>query len=532
MFEPSPVTKARQRSFGAFLVVILLAVHGWAEVKKKPKDAGPDVSALDADAPNTPIASALPAASAPTSPERKLDDVQPAWVRLHEAPLFVLRAALGTRSPEERARAATQALAKVVDNGEAPNVHVEAQGDLKVVYVGERVILEVGAADASAANDPSVGIHADSIATRIRDGLRAEQKRHNLLWMGLELLGGLAAGLLALLLWLRLGRFARAANRWMAEHPDRMPSMRVQSVELVRPGFLRLLLTVMIRLLTIVLQLGIAYGWLLLSLYLFEPTRGYTEKLTDVVLSPLSAAMSKSAGSLPVALVTLLGVAALVLLLRFVGVFFGSAARGETTIGWVPTDLIGPTSVVVRFGIVVLFVVVALPFITGNQDGPLSRLGLVVLVALGLASAPLVASACAGLPVVYGRGLRTGDWVSIGPFAGRVDAITLLDVRLTDTDGCEVRVPHLLSLVHATRVQGQKRPVSVTLCVRAPRPDARQALLDAATTVGTSPKVELESVGAAGASYRISVCSDAPDARHLLLTALANALAEKAIPLG
>jgi hypothetical protein len=227
-------------------------------------------------------------------------------------------------------------------------------------------------------------------------------------------------------------------------------------------------------------------------------------------------------------------IGALILLLRFVGVFFASAARGETTIDWVPADLVGPTSLLVRSGIVVLFLVLALPFITGNQDGSLSRVGLVVLIAIGLASAPLVASACAGLPVVYGRGLHTGDWVTIGSLTGRVDAITLLDVRLVDGDGCELRIPHLLTLFHATRVLGRFRPITAALSIdaKASQPAARQLLLEVAATIGADAKVELTSIDSSGARYRVTVCSDALDARHRLLTALADALAARSIPLG
>ena len=134
-----------------------------------------------------------------------------------------------------------------------------------------------------------------------------------------------------------------------------------------------------------------------------------------------------------IALVTILAVG---VSLRFVRLFFGSMARGETTVGWMPRDLAEPTSILVRAGIVVITLVVAAPLITGTDDGTLSRAGVVALVAIGLAATPLLACAAAGIAVVFGRRLRVGDLAGVGGREGRVRALTMLEVLLEDDDGC------------------------------------------------------------------------------------------------
>ena len=264
-----------------------------------------------------------------------------------------------------------------------------------------------------------------------------------------------------------------------------------------------------VRLLALFLQIGIAYGWLIFALYIFEPTREYTGRLTEIVLTPLSGFMSKVGSSLPVLVIATASIAALVVLVRFVGAFFDSAARGETAIGWVPPDLVSATSLVVRFAIVVLFLVVAVPFITGSEDAALSRIGLVAVLALGLGSTPMLASMCVGLFVVYGRGLSVGEFASFGPYAGRIDSITLLDVRLRDAQGCEVRIPHLLSLFYPTRVLGKIRPVSATMTVSsaAAQPAVRQLLAGVASTVGAEPELEIRSIRREGNLCTASPCA-------------------------
>src|SRR5262249_26242105 len=154
----------------------------------------------------------------------------------------------------------------------------------------------------------------------------------------------------------------------------------------------------------------IFYAWVLIALSLFDATRGYSERLTGFVLAPVSALMGRVASALPLLVIAFVTILAVGVSLRFVRLFFGSVARGETTVGWMPRDLAEPTSILVRAGIVVVTLVVAAPLITGADDGTLSRAGVVALVAIGLAVTPLLICAAAGIAVVFGRRLRVGDF--------------------------------------------------------------------------------------------------------------------------
>jgi hypothetical protein len=399
------------------------------------------------------------------------------------------------------------------------------------VYVADRLVIQLGKEDAALAGDVSLSVHAASIAAQLRDAFTQEQKLEGLLKIGLNLLLVAVVGLVALFLVRRVGRVGHRTRTWIG---DRLPALRVQSIDVVRTSTLRLVLGGTIRLVVVLLQLGIAYGWLLFSLSRFEATQAYTERLTDIVLNPISAFSSKLGGSLPLIIVSAASIVALVVLLRFVGTYFGSAARGETTIDWVPPDLIGPTSLVIQSAIVVLFLVIVLPLITGNEDSTLSRVGLIALVSLGVATTPVLASACVGVTVVYGRRLRIGDFASFGPLSGRIQQVTLLEVRLSDPAGNELRIPHLFVLWYPTRIFGPARPVSATVTVAPTVAQApvRQILADAAATAGTSPQVELVSFDARGASYRVTVASPSPDAEAALFCTITDALAQKGIPLG
>ncbi len=533
-----------------FAIATALLGSAWAQAARR-RDGGAEAGhgATSASAPASAVASnpldfepapALPSVTAfvPPPASAPMQEPIPEWagapVKLRDVRVFTVRIPWGGLTAEELARAAAQALQRVVEANEPANVRVEERADVATVYVGERPIIQLGRDDALAAGDVSLSVHADSIASKIRDGLTFEEKRVSLLKTGLMLLGVLVSGIVAVFLLRRVGKVWRATRAWLTEHPDRIPALRVQSIEVVRPSTLRLILSASARLLAIILQIGIVYGWVLLALYIFEPTRQYTGRLTEVVLTPLSGLMSKVGTSLPVLAVASLSIVVLVALLRFVGLFFDSAARGETSIAWVPPDLVGATSLVVRLAIIVLFLVVAIPFVTGSEDNALARIGLVALISMGLASTPLLASMCVGIAVVYGRGLRPGDFAKFGPHAGRIETVTLLEVRLRDGEGSELRVPHLMSLFRPTRVFGRSRPVSATVTVASKRPQlpVRELLLQTAATIGTQSQLELVTLDQDGVRYCITVQTDLPDGSYRLHCAICDALIENSIPLG
>jgi small-conductance mechanosensitive channel len=174
------------------------------------------------------------------------------------------------------------------------------------------------------------------------------------------------------------------------------------------------------------------------------------------------------------------------------------------------------------------------PLVTGTSEGTIGRSGAILFAALGLASTPFLANGLLGTAVVYGRHLRAGQYVEIGAFAGRVVSIGLLELRLEDHDRCEVRIPHLYTLKHPTRVLGTSARLSLDVAVSpsARHAEVRELLLRAAVPFGQEARVELLSVDADAARYRIALMADGAGARSDLQLAVFDALAQASIPLG
>lgn len=495
--------------------------------------ARPPASAEPAGSAAAPASSAAPPLAPGPAPSATAPADAP--VRINQTTAFVLRVPRAGQSPEQRALAASAALKRALDEGGAAEVRVEAQGDGAVVFLGARPVVELGPEDAAAAGEASPQVHAARIAGQLRDAVRREQSRSATLMTILSLALVILSALMALFLVRRAGILADRTRAWIAEHPDRVPAIRLRSIEVIRPASLRAAIHIGVGAAKALAQIGIAYGWVLITLSLFEPTRAYAERLTGFVFGPLYALLVRLVSSVPVLVVAVIAGIALVVLVRFIGLFFDSVGRGETTVEWLPADLAAPTSVLVRSAVILSFFVVAAPLVTGDDGGTLARVGIVAVVALGLAVTPLLACVAVGVTVVYGRRLRAGDFAEVGGRAGRVRGITLLEVRLEDDRGSEVRVPHLLGLLHPTRVLGPLPLVTVTLTLAshtAAQDDVLDLLEEAARNVGERPQAELLSFDADGARYAVSAYSAAPKARSRLYATLAEALAAADVPLG
>jgi small-conductance mechanosensitive channel len=455
--------------------------------------------------------------------------------RMHERAVFSVRSARAGQSAQERARAAGAALDRVVDDPEEPDARVEEAVGTAVVFVGKTPIVTLGEEDAEAAGgEVTLHVYAASVASRIDDALRTERRRSAIAEHVFSLSLLVFSALLAFLLFRRVGELVGSARMWVRAHPDQIPALRIGRIDVVRPAAVRGAVSVALALAHRLAQFAIVYFWLIFALSRFEATRAYTDRLAGFMLTPLSALVGRLGASLPLVVVAAVAAVALGIAVRFVALFFAGVERGETHVPWLPRELAGPTSVLVRAGMVLASIVLAAPLITGTDDGALSRAGVVALAALGIACTPVLACAAAGVPAVFGRRLRPGDYVEAGGRAGVVRDVTLLEIVLEDPFGCEVRVPQLLGLWHATRVLGSGPLASIDVVVDPREPSGRveEALVGAVVATCERARVELLSLDADGARWRVSGVPKHAKGAASMADAVTRAIARQGIALG
>ena len=448
--------------------------------------------------------------------------------------MFTLQVARGQKSPEVRAREASDALQRAFKVDKSAPLTRQIEGELVVVRIGQIPIVQLSQEDANSAGETSLDVYAAGITAKIREALDSEGRRAAVAKSVFSISLLVFFGLIAFYLIRKLGEFAESGREFLDTRPDRELSIKVQKIEVVRPATLRSSAVMALSLGKWLGQAVIAYAWLVVALSLFDATRNYTQRLTGFVVLPASQLMERLASALPLLIVASIASLAVYVLVRFVGLFFASVARGETPLPWLPAELAAPTSVLLRSAIVVTALVFAGPIVTGDANGSLGRSGAVILIALGLASTPLLASGVVGVAVLFGRRLRIGEFAEMGGLTARISAINLLEVRLLDAHRVETRVPHLLSLVRPLRVLGMHPRLSVDVAVvaSAAQDQVREILNGAGKKCGRDPRLDLLSFDADGAIYRLSALCDSLDARQAMIETALTDLTSAGIALG
>jgi small-conductance mechanosensitive channel len=517
---------------GLARVPLAYAQHDGAEPAAAPV-VPPPPSSTPTPSSSARVAGAAPSAAPSASGSSAARGPLPGEIRVREKNVFTLRAARAGHSAQDRAKTANNALegllAQSEDMGEAR--YEETQGTA-VVYVGKTPIVTLGEEDVEAAGEASLTVLAAQVTARLGQAVSTERKRSAIATTVFSFSLLVFSGLLAFLFLNRVSEGAAKLRARIGDNPEKVTALRLGKIEFISAGAARGALSIGLALGHRFIQIAIAYGWLIFALSLFEATRGYTERLTGMVVKPLYGLAARIGGALPLVVVAAIAVVAVSVLVRFVGLFFDSISRGDTRVGWLSRDLAPPTSVLARFGIVVVALVLASPLITGETDGVISRVGLIALVAVALAATPLLASVVMGITVVFGRRMKRGDDVEVGGRKGKVLDVTLLEVRIEDDALAEVSVPHLLALLHPTRVHRHARLATIDVVVDAgaAQDDVERALFAAARAHSSRGRVELVHLDGTGAHWRITSASMRHDVS--LAKAVQDALAKLGVGLG
>ena len=444
-------------------------------------------------------------------------------IRIRERTVLELRVPRGIRSPEARARDASETLTHVLELPGPDVVRIEPRQEGVALLVGDTPIIELTPEDAHAVGADNVSLYAAAAAQRLDAALKAERRRLQIQDAVFSFSLAVFITLLAFLALRLVGRLGRQLQETLVADRERIPALRLGSVEIASRRMVRGAIRLGLLAGTWVLQLVVLYVWVLSVLSLFAPTREYGSHLTGSVLRPAAAILGRAGGALPTLVVVAIFALVVALVFRTLRLFFESIARGETRVRWISPELAIPVGTLVRGGFVVLAVLFAAPLITGADTGALSRLGSAVLVVLALAAVPLLASVAVGLPTVLRRTVRPGEMVEIGGRQGQVRAVTLLDVQLEDVDGAELHIPHLVAFLHPSRLLGAVPRRSLEVLVGSAEDQVRvqSVLLEAAGSHASGARAELVSLDGRGARWRVSGIH--PDLGQRVATALRDA---------
>jgi small-conductance mechanosensitive channel len=375
-------------------------------------------------------------------------------VKIRDTRVLVLHAPRGARSAAERARETSQALATAFEADPDASATVDQRDGVASIRVGQVPVLELGPDDVLAVGAPGLTELAAAHSAEIDRALRTERRRARIAGTVFQVSLAVLSALIAWLLVGKLRDLDRRLEGWLRERRRRAPALLVRGVEVVSPESVAGATAIALRVARILLQVIVAYGWLVFVLSLFPFTREVGIRLGQGVVAPAAGTVARLAGSLPAILAGLVMAALLVVALRAIRIFFQEVASGADELSWVSADVAVPAGQLVSIGLVVVALVFAAPLLTGSDDGVLANLGTAALAAVALGAAPALANVAAGLPRIFGRTYRSGQAADVGGTRGVVRSVGLLDVELEDPSGRRVLVPHLSTLLAPTRLPG------------------------------------------------------------------------------
>ncbi len=486
------------------------------------------VATTDAAVPPS-TAAALPTASA-TAPSTV--PVNPVEVRVRDTVVLSLRLRDGGMPAEERARRANRAIERALGVSNAKTVRVEQRDQRSIVFIAEQPVVELTAADAAIAEEGSLDLYSASVAARIADILRAEEQRDQRAQAVFSIVTAILAAVVAIFLIRKIGALSVRVRNWVERNRQHMPAIRFKSIEVVRSPVLHSAALVSLEVAKWIGYIGTIYACLIFILSRFDWTRGYTDKLASLVLSPISTLTARIATLLPLTIIVALGSVVLWILLRFIGLFFGAVERGETRLEQMSPALAAPTSLIVRVGLVVVTLLVVAPALTGNAEGTFAKLGQLAVTALLLACVPLLTTVLLGMRVLYASRLAVGQWVSIGNVTGRVLELTLLDTRIWVSGGVTARVPHLVLLWLPVRTAaGSAHELELTVANGPELAGAVEAATVVAAGYGPDASIVVGAINRRRATLVVRVTMPESKDKNGLLFELVRVLEEHGVPL-
>jgi len=447
--------------------------------------------------------------------------------------LFKVRGA--TSFPADaRADAIAARIAAVAEGGsiDPASMRIAIEDGNAAIYAGRTRIVVVTEPDAQLEllTIPELAqINLTRIATAITD-YRSARSPTTLTRGGLQ--SGAATLLfvagIGLVIWLT----RRLSRRIERDVHTRIQSVGIQSFEIVRAERLRAVVSALIRFASIVALIALATGWLIYVLDQFPWTRGIGRAMLDHVIDPLVTLARAFLHAIPNLIFLVVLYFILRTLVRMVRMFFIAVERGAVTLSEFEPEWAMPTFKIVRFGIIVLGLVVAYPYIPGADSAAFKGLSLFIGVVFSLGSSTAISNIIAGYMMTYRRVFRVGDRVKIGDIVGDVTATRLQVTHLRTPKNEEVVVPnsqivngHVLNYSTLAKEDHLLLHTTVGIGYETPWRQVEAMLLDAASrTQGLAdtpaPFVLQTALGDFAVTYELNVACDDPHLMAQLYTAL------------
>lgn len=503
--------------FSLALFILMTATMASAAPQKKPVDSAP-----------------IPVKSiAPQLPE--------AQVELDGKPLLAIKAKVLSFSPEDRAKAVSSRLAKLIKDPlfNAESLKVMDSETTTDIVAGDTILMSVTEADSQAEGKPRLAL-AEEYAAKIRAAVVAHNKAYS---MRTILFGALYSLLATLALIVALAvinhflpKIVATIESWRGAY---IRSIRIQSIEVINEERIAALIISLVRGIRAILMLGLFYLYIPLVLSFFPWTRGMATQLFEYILTPIEKVGLSFVSYLPNIFFLLVIGAVTHYAIKFIRFLFAEVEKQTITIPGFYHDWADPTFKIVRFLMIAFAAVVAFPYLPGSDSPAFKGVSVFLGVLFSLGSSSAVSNVVAGVILTYMRAFKLGDRVKIADTVGDVVEKTLLVTRIRTIKNVDVTVPnamvlgsHITNFSSSAQSYGLILHTTVTIGYDAPWRQVHELLISAALATENilelpAPFVLQTSLDDFYVSYQINAYTDKPSVMARTYSELHQNIQEK-----
>ncbi|HEY1947668.1 MAG TPA: mechanosensitive ion channel domain-containing protein [Bryobacteraceae bacterium] len=480
-------------------------------------------------------------ACAQQNPQTNADHKTTANVTVGDQILFPIRTRLGPFSPENRAKAASTKLERLMKDVSISSdaITVDEHETSTDVVAGEVIIMTVTEPDAAAA-----GLSRSTLANNNARQMRAAltQVRSEYTYKSL-MKGALYAALATLVLISVLIAFRFFFPKLYGAIERRrgtsIRTVKIQSLELLSAARITDTLIRCARLARFGVTILLFYFYVPLVFSFFPWTRTFGSTLLAYVLTPIGNGWNAFVSYLPSLLVVLVVVIFSYFAIRAVRFVFTEIERG--TISWPGfyPEWAMPTYKIVQLLILAFALVVMFPYLPGSDSPAFKGISIFLGVLFSLGSSSAVANVIAGVILTYTRAFKHGDRVQIADTVGDVMGKTLLATHVKTIKNVYITIPnslvlgsHIINFSASAQGQPLILHTGVTIGYDAPWRQIHALLIAAAAaTPGVLPEpkpfVLQSSLDDFYVAYEINAYTDQPSRMALIYSDLHQNIQDK-----
>jgi small-conductance mechanosensitive channel len=460
------------------------------------------------------------------SPDTVLALPQGAAVVVQGDTLFRLYGSMGPFTPADRASALVDRIDSLARTPGARSMAVDVVDTTGAseLRAGSTLLLRILPEDTVGPARPRAEV-AEVYAQRVETAIQGRGRNVTLQSLALGALWTVLATIALVLLFVGMNRFFPALyTRLESRRETRIPSIRIQRLEVISASRLTDTLIAIAKVLRVVAVILLIYFFLPIVLGFFPWTRRFSNALFNYVLDPLQNGWRAFIAYIPDLVTVAVIVVVVFYLLKFIHLFFTGIERGAIRFRGFYREWADPTYKIVRFMVIIFAAIMIYPYMPGSDTAAFKGISIFLGVRVAFGSSSAIATVVAGVVRTSMRPFQIGDRVKIADTMGDVIAKTLLVTRVRTIKNVDITVPnamvlssHIINFSSSAKRRGVILHTAVTIGYDVPWQQVHELLIAAADGVeriqeDPKPFVLQTGLNDYHVTYELNAYTDKPNA--------------------